>query len=113
MAHEPFDRDEALDHAGGDEQILKELVAVFLSDAPSRMERIGEAVARGDASSVHLHAHTLRSSTAALGGWPAADAAGQLEQLAGKGDLAGAEEARRTLEREMERLKAALAELCQ
>jgi CheY-like chemotaxis protein len=103
------DRAAAIDRLGGDEELFAEVAAVFQSDAPKMLEEIRRAVSNGDAAWVKRSAHGLKGAAGYVGGKPAAEAAHALEMMGSSGDLSAAPRALETLNREIDRLTAALA----
>ncbi|MGH7225115.1 MAG: response regulator, partial [Gemmataceae bacterium] len=106
-----LDRDEIHERVGGDMDLLRELIELFLTDCPRLWQNIRDALAQGDAHKLSRAAHTLKGSIGNFGAHAACEAAQQLELLAGEGDLTHAVEAVQKLEIEMERLKPVLREL--
>ena len=88
-----FDRSAALRHAGGDPELLSEVLALFRADYPATLRKIASAVAASDAEQLRLHAHALKGALATVGSTAGRDAAFKLEQMGRGGDLAGAGEA--------------------
>jgi len=74
-----FDLATALDHAGGDRDLLDELLTIFAEDAPVQMDSIQRAVDSGDASELMRAAHTLQGSLKVFGAMTAASVAQDLE----------------------------------
>lgn len=76
----------ALEQLGGQEELLGEVLEVYLADLPARRRRLAEALAeaveRGDASALHLAAHSLKGVSASVGACAASQAAYVLELLA-------------------------------
>jgi CheY-like chemotaxis protein len=107
----PLDEGAALERAGGERALLVELAGMFLSDAPVVVETIRDALADGDAKAVQRAAHKLKGSLLVLAADPASHAALRLETLGAQGALDQAAAALEALEREIERLKPALASL--
>jgi len=70
------------------EDFAVELAGDFLSDAAARMARLRQALARGDADSLMLEAHTLKSSSASVGALAFADLAKRFEAAGREGNLA-------------------------
>ena len=70
------------------EDFVVELAGDFLSDAAARMERLRQAFARGDADTLMLEAHTLKSSSTNMGALVFADLAKRFEAAGRDGDLA-------------------------
>ena len=94
----PLDRDAILDRVGGDESLLKEITDIFLSEYPSLLAEIREAIQRSDPASLERSAHTLKGSVSNFGADDATQAAYQLEILGRKRRLDQAPEALRALE---------------
>jgi HPt (histidine-containing phosphotransfer) domain-containing protein len=88
----------ALSRVGGDVELLREVVGLFLDDYPQSLEMIRDAVARGDQSGLERHAHSLKGSVSTFGAQEAFDAALALEKQGRTGDLTEAPEGLRRLE---------------
>lgn len=101
----------ALARVGGDRAFLEEMAAMFLDDCPRLMEGIRTAVARGDAPEVRAVTHTLKNWVGNFVAPTVFEATRAMEEMGHSGDLAGADAAYVTLEREIERLKPDLAKL--
>jgi HPt (histidine-containing phosphotransfer) domain-containing protein len=93
-----LDESVALSRVGGDVELLREVVGLFLDDYPHSLEMIREAVARGDQSSLERHAHSLKGSVSTFGAQEAYEAAQELEKQGRTGDLASAVDGLRRLE---------------
>jgi len=99
MEHDPVDRalldDAALkaireldpDNAAG---LLAQVVALYLEASPPLITQIEAGLASGDAPSVRMAAHTLKSSSANVGARQLARLCSTLEQAARAGSLPGA-----------------------
>jgi two-component system sensor histidine kinase/response regulator len=96
----------------GNEELLVELVQLFLDDAPKQIREIHSALADGDALRLENAAHGLKGSAASLGADPLAAAALKLEFRGRKGQLSGAAEECADLDEKWERLKPDLMALC-
>lgn len=81
----------ALTRVGGDAELLREVVELFLDDYPPALERIRTAVAAQDASAVEHHAHSLKGSVSTFGAKRAFEAAFALEKQGRAKDLTGVE----------------------
>ncbi len=67
--------------------VVRELIELYLSDAPDRIGRIDAALSRGDGDPVEREAHGLKASSGSLGAMKLHDLLGELETLAGQGSL--------------------------
>jgi two-component system, sensor histidine kinase and response regulator len=105
-----LDLDEAAGHLGGDRELLRDLAATFLDQAPRWMGAIRAALSDRDAGRLAAAAHPLKGSLGTFAAKPAFAAAQRLESLGRAGTLEGGPEALECLEREMARLTPALAE---
>jgi signal transduction histidine kinase/CheY-like chemotaxis protein/HPt (histidine-containing phosphotransfer) domain-containing protein len=82
-----FDRRVALDRAGGDESLFRELCEMVCELAPKMLTDLESACDRDDVPVVKRQAHTLKNTADNSGGATARDLCFQIEQLAGNGDL--------------------------
>jgi CheY-like chemotaxis protein len=87
-----FDEQAALAHAGGDRQLLREVIGLFQSDSPAALRRVDRAVKKRDPEELRLAAHALKGVLATVGSSAGKDAALALEHVARSGDLATAQE---------------------
>lgn len=62
-----FNRQEAENRMSGDADLLRQVVAVFLNDAPNLFRTLDEALARHDAPTAQATSHTLRGAAANIG----------------------------------------------
>jgi HPt (histidine-containing phosphotransfer) domain-containing protein len=88
----------ALSRVGGDVELLREVVGLFLDDYPQSLEMIRKAVAARDQTGLEQHAHSLKGSVSTFGAQEAFDAALELEKQGRTGDLTYASEGLRRLE---------------
>jgi len=89
------DLDQALEILGGLEELLAEVLDVYLAELPGRRRALAEALARGDMAALRLAAHSLKGVSASVGARAASQAAKGLEHLAraaGEGDGPAARE---------------------
>lgn len=104
-----FDLDAALERLGGDEEILSEMVRVYLDDAPVLLARMQEAIAKGDAHTLERSAHSLKGAAAAIGAERVRALASELEGIGREKQLETAFETYEQLTQASERLHALLA----
>ena len=103
--------DQALSAEPNDENLLREIVKIFLEHSESYLDNLRHAIMEGDSDEVYRTAHTLKG---AVGNFPAAaafDAALRLEMMGRAGDMANAKPAYLELEGLINRLKPALQNL--
>ena len=91
--------------------MLAEVIDIFLVDGPQLMTAIRRAADQGDGQSLASSAHALKGSAGLFSKQGAYETARRLEQLGKSGDLAAAGELCAELERDMDALRAMLAEL--
>lgn len=106
-----LDRALALERVGGDEELLREIAALFLEECPRMMADIQAAVLAGDAESLERAAHSLKGSVGNFGARRAFRAAARLEAIGRNRDLTPLPEAWSELAAAMEALGPALADL--
>ncbi len=100
-----LDESLALSRVGGDVELLKEVIELFLSDYPNTFEKIKIAVAASDATALEHHAHSLKGSVSTFGADRAFEAAFALEKQGRNGDLRGAQEGLLQLEQALQALR--------
>jgi CheY-like chemotaxis protein/HPt (histidine-containing phosphotransfer) domain-containing protein len=71
----------------GDEELIREVVPIFLKDSRERLEKLEEVVKAGDAESVKLYAHAIRGAGRNVGAQSLADCAYDLECAGQEGDM--------------------------
>ncbi len=108
-----LDRSAVLSRLDGDTDLLRELVKIFLKDAPRLLAEAKSALAEGDATRLQRAAHTLKGAASNFSALAAAGAAEQLEAMARDGDLRRAEKMLGTLEDALARTIPALKDLAE
>lgn len=103
-----FHRQEVLERLEGDEELLRELVHLFLEQSHEQLRELKSAVAVGDAAGIRHQAHSLKGAAAGLGAQSLSHAAAQLELAGKQGRLGQAPELLRLLEAELERFAQAV-----
>jgi two-component system, sensor histidine kinase and response regulator len=99
VAEQPIlDHQLAMSRVGGDEELLKELAELFLTEYPRLMAELRLAYDQGDAKQVERAAHGLKGSVANFGAKRAVDAAYQIEQLGRVGKLGAVSEPLQSLD---------------
>lgn len=97
---ERWNKLEALDRLGGDEELLQELIQIFLEESPKMMSKLQKAVSESDGEAIMQCAHSMKGELSCLGCDNAAKAALELESMGRNKTLGGATEALVNFERE-------------
>lgn len=90
-----------LQKLGGDENLLKDVVVIFLEEAPKAMTSLHDAAQQGNAAIMERVAHTLKGDLGYLGLPEIVQLAAELEDLSRSGDLHLAREKSAAFEREI------------
>jgi PAS domain S-box-containing protein len=104
-----YNREQLLSQCDGDEDLMAQLVSIFHDNTPLILRAVGEAVEKGDAPALATQAHKLLSSLGVFGAGRARTLALRLEKHAEENDFGGAKERFTELERETDKIYAALA----
>ncbi len=91
-----FEREALIERLEGDEELLAEIVGLFLEDAPSQIQKVDSAISGGVAVDALRAAHSLKGAAANVGAPKLRQTALDIERLAGAGELS---EAARVCER--------------
>jgi PAS domain S-box-containing protein len=108
---DPLDWDAALLRLNGDEDLLRDLVEVFLEEYPKCLAAIHEGLESQDQGHVRRAAHTLKGSLGHFVAKGGVAAAAHVELLAAGGETAALPSAVQALEAELERIAPALRAL--
>jgi HPt (histidine-containing phosphotransfer) domain-containing protein len=84
-----FDREGFLERTMGDRDLAAEIAAAFLADAPATFAQLSAAIASGDAEAARKFAHTLKGSSANMGGEKFSEIAARMQTAGKQGDLGG------------------------
>jgi two-component system, sensor histidine kinase and response regulator len=103
-----FDRADLLKRLSGDEDLLADVIKMFVEDCPQRLEAIRGGVEQGDAAQIRSAAHALRGAAGNLSAGAVCAAARALETAAAEGRLDAVAELWRRLTGEADRLLALL-----
>jgi HPt (histidine-containing phosphotransfer) domain-containing protein len=103
-----FDPVSALHRAGGDTELLREVIALFRDEAPTWLAEIRADLDRQDVPAIERAAHRFNGAAGSLGAQNVCDEALRLELSARAADLAEVAESFGRLTLEMERLRPAL-----
>ena len=107
-----FDIPAALDRLAGDDELLKEVGALFLGESADLLEEIRAAIEANDLAALERKAHTLKGSIANFGGGPAFDAALQLELIGRSRNPLNISATYKTLADQLKELQREVQEYC-
>ena len=105
-----FDRPALLDRLMNDAALVKDIIASFLEDMPRQLQTLRGHIERGDAAAAGRQAHTIRGAAANMSGPALSAVAGRMEKAGRAGSLEEVADLLPELEREFERLRAAMQE---
>ena len=88
-----YDREAALVNVGGSDELLREIIEIFLVECPKQLTQIKQASQRGDLEALTRAAHTLKGSVSMFAAEQTAVAAGRIEQMGRDGNLREYDEA--------------------
>ncbi len=108
---ESWNRIEALERIGGDQQLLRDLCQIFLDESPKLVAKLRHALAAGDCDGLMRAAHSLKGESSYLGAGRTSQAARQLEDMGRNQDLVHASHTLAELEREISSLHDDLKDL--
>ena len=97
-----------IDHFGGDEKLARELIALFLTSCPRLLESLRARLRDNDLAALGKAAHALKGSISNFTTDGPAKTALELERVCGQGRRDAAATTLQRLEREVERLIAAM-----
>ena len=107
----PLDLPKLMERVGGDRRALAELAGIFRADWPKQAARLRKALREADAPALRSAAHALKGAVSNFAAPAATEAALNLQKMGEAGRLAGAQAVLERLEKEVEALLAALAEV--
>ena len=110
---ERLDRALLLERVEGDQELLAEMIQLFLADAPHLLDAMRNALLQGDMILLERSAHSMKGAAGNMSAMVTVNAAMHLEQSAKKGDPELSKTYLVALEGAVERLLPVLADLCQ
>jgi signal transduction histidine kinase/DNA-binding response OmpR family regulator len=96
-----WERAKTLERLDGDENLLQEVIQIFLEETPKLLGQLRQAVAASNAELVEKTAHSLKGQLSYLGVASVSNKARDLEQMGYNSDLVNAGELIAVLEREV------------
>ena len=98
----------ALERLEGDRDLFEEVAEVFTRDCPRLLEEMRQAISARDSNALKRLAHTLKGSSASIGGQVLSQTSGHMEKLAYSNDLEAASKVFGAVEDEVHRALLAL-----
>ena len=108
LGGEIFDPAEMLERLGGDPDLLRELVVMFLADSGTLQQGVSDAIDRQIAVSLEEAAHKMKGTVSIFGSRGAVQAAQELETMGREHDLTNAAETLTQLKAHVQALEKAL-----
>ena len=96
---------------GGDRELLREMIALFLEDYPKRVAEITDALRRNDAEAVEFAAHAVKGAAMTLCAHRVVEMALSIEKMGRDAELQSASAALAALERELAQANAGLTRI--
>ncbi|MBW8038579.1 MAG: DUF3365 domain-containing protein [Planctomycetes bacterium] len=94
----------------GDEELVREIMPVFLKDNKERFDKLSEAVNSGDSKDIKFYAHAIKGAGRNIGAKRLSDIACQLECAARENDLDAATSTFDELKKEFEKVMSFLSQ---
>lgn len=110
---EQFDRASLLERVEGDEELLAEMIKLFLADAPRLLDAMRNSLQQGDMIVLERSAHSMKGAASNLSANITTAAALKLEKNAKNGDAETSRASLSSLEEAVSRLVPILADMCQ
>jgi signal transduction histidine kinase/CheY-like chemotaxis protein len=104
-----FNRNGFLDRMGGEEEKAREVIKIFLEEAPGRIAKLKEAHEAGDCDALARHARKLEDAAAGIGADAMKERTRELELAGRKRDLEKIDALLKRLEQAFSALESALA----
>jgi PAS domain S-box-containing protein len=104
-----LDWDAALEYVGGDRRLLRDMIGLYLEEAPRWRAELREALRSGNSADLKRAAHNIKGSMGHFGATAAFEAARRVETLARGGMLGEAPAACAALEQELVGVEPVLA----
>ncbi len=107
-SHERFDIDHALQIFGGRKEMLRSILSSFLEHIPNELVALAAAVSSEMIEDVERYAHKMQGAAGMVGAMKFRVKANQLELVAKRGELDGAESMTQDLNKEFSKFKTEL-----
>ena len=103
-----FDNSDLLKNIDGDEELLAEIIKVYMEDVPKQLMALKEGLESQNAEEVHLRGHTIKGASANVGAIKMRTVASNIEAAGKAGDLRKAAGFIEEIEAEFQELKMGL-----
>lgn len=100
--------DEALQRLGDDVDLLRDIVQIYLEDAPAIVEKIHSSISQSDTNGLQRAAHSLKGLAATLSAAEVVGVAAKLEHLAATRNLSDASKTIAEVDERVEELNQAV-----
>jgi PAS domain S-box-containing protein len=105
---QPFSMERALESVGGDDDLLRQVTALYLEEIPQYVDTVKQALALKDTDAMRRAAHTLKGSAGNFGATQTRKLAARIEHLCRDGEFQRAEKLVPPLLDEVDRFQNAL-----
>jgi two-component system, sensor histidine kinase and response regulator len=95
----------------GEEDVLVQVLTLFMAEVPARVQRVAEAHRAADAVGMQRAAHSLKGSSGNIGARALYEVCRQIDERGKAGDLAGAGPLLDRLDAEYARVDAAIRQM--
>jgi PAS domain S-box-containing protein len=102
-----FDKAGMMERLMNDQDLAKEVLAIFLEDIPQQIQALKDFLAANDKQGIVLQAHTIKGAAANVGGEALREAASRMEKKAKDGKISDVQTCMTNLEKEFEKYKEA------
>lgn len=110
MSEEVFDKSSLLNRVLGDEDLVREVIEVFLSDIPNKINAMKQALDKREASQVRDQAHAVKGAAMNVSALALRETAFQMEQAGESEDMEKAISLMPEMEKQFEILKDTLVQ---
>ncbi|MEA2038526.1 MAG: response regulator [Thermodesulfobacteriota bacterium] len=106
-----FDRNELMKRVDGDEDLLNEILSIFMKDIPGKLEVLKQAVEDNDPTGVGQYAHAIKGASANIAAHRLKNVAAEMEKAGMAGNLEPGRALQHKIETEFAKLQMTLNEV--
>jgi len=103
-----LDLEKASEQMGGDEELLKEVLQIFIDDVPRKLYELHEACNKQDRERIKRAAHSIKGASANVAADRVRAVAFEIEKMVDEADLNDIRNRLEILEHEMQKLETAI-----